>query len=79
MLFESREDYEKIEQDDLLEIEGFFDQIPTRRVVVKDVTKGFAFNVRLELTDSEMAVVLAGGQLRYLKDQLVKEGVIKES
>jgi aconitate hydratase len=43
------------------------------------VTKGFAFNVRLELTDSEMAVVLAGGQLRYLKDQLVKEGVIKES
>ncbi|MBR3344263.1 MAG: hypothetical protein IKG34_08710 [Solobacterium sp.] len=79
MLFESREDYEKIEQDDLLEIEGFLDQIPTRRVVVKDVTKGFAFNVRLELTDSEMAVVLAGGQLRYLKDQLVKEGVIKES
>lgn len=79
MLFESREDYEKIEQNDLLEIEGFLDQIPTRRVVVKDVTKGFAFNVRLELTDSEMAVVLAGGQLRYLKDQLVKEGVIKES
>jgi aconitate hydratase len=79
MLFESREDYEKIEQDDLLEIEGFLDQIPTRKVVVKDVTKGFAFNVRLELTDSEMAVVLAGGQLRYLKDQLVKEGVIKES
>ena len=79
MLFESREDYEKIEQGDTLEINGFLDQIPTRRVIVRDVTKDFEFSVRLELTDSEIEVVLAGGQLRYLKDQLVKEGVISEA
>ena len=43
MLFEDPADYEKVDLRDELEIENFLDQIPTRRVVVKDVTKGFIF------------------------------------
>ena len=57
---------------DELEIENFLDQIPTRRVVVKDVTKGFTFKTKLDLTDNELEVVLCGGQLRYLKKELAK-------
>jgi len=48
------------------------DQIPTRRVAVKNLTKHFTFQVNLDLTDNEVDVVLAGGQLRYLKKQLAK-------
>ena len=75
MLFEDPSDYDKIEQGDVFEIENYLDQIPGRRVVVKDATKGFDFAVKLDLSDSEVEVALAGGQLRFLKRQLKEMGV----
>ena len=74
MLFEDPQDYDRIEQGDELEITGLLDQIPTRTVEVKDVTGNFTFKTRLDLTDNEVAVVLCGGQLRYLKKQLAEIG-----
>ena len=70
MLFEDPAAYDSIDQGDELRIENLLDQIPTRRVTVKDVTKHFAFTVKLDLTDNEIEVVLAGGQLRNLRRQL---------
>ena len=70
MLFENPEDYDKIDLLDELEIDALLDQIPTREVLVKNVTKNFTFKVRLDLSDNEVEVVLSGGQLRYLKKQL---------
>ena len=75
MLFENPSDYDRIEQGDTFEIENYLDQLPTRRVVIKDATKGFDFAVRLDLSDAEVEVALAGGQLRYLKRQLAEMGV----
>lgn len=72
MLFTDPADYEKIELGDELEIEGLLSQIPTRSVVVRNNTKDFSFRVHLDLTDNEMEVVLAGGQLRLLKKQLAE-------
>ena len=76
MLFEDPQDYDRIEQGDELEITGLLDQIPTRTVEVKDVTRDFTFKTRLDLTDNEVAVVLCGGQLRYLKKQLLNEQTV---
>ena len=73
MLFENPADYDKIDLLDELEIEGLLNQIPTREVTVKDVTKDFTFKVKLDLSENEVEVVLSGGQLRYLKKQLEKE------
>ena len=70
MLFEDPAAYDSIDQGDELRIENLLDQIPTRRVTVKNVTKHFEFTVKLDLTDNEIEVVLAGGQLRFLKKQL---------
>ena len=70
MLFVNPDDYDRIDQKDELEITDLLDQIPTRKVQVKDVTKGFTFDVKLDLSDNEVEVVLSGGQLRYLKKQL---------
>ncbi len=72
MLFENPEDYDKLEMGDELEINQLLDQIPTRRVVVTDRTKGFDFTVKLELSDNEVEVVMSGGQLSYLKKQLAE-------
>lgn len=70
MLFANPDDYDRIDQEDELEITDLLDQIPTRKVKVKDVTKNFEFEVNLDLSDNEVEVVLSGGQLRYLKKQL---------
>ncbi len=73
MLFENPDDYDRIDLLDELEIDNLLDQILGREVYVKDVTKGFEFKVKLDLSDNEVEVVLSGGQLRYLKNQLEKQ------
>ena len=73
MLFEDPSVYDKIDQEDELEINNLLDQIPTRKVEVTDKTKGFSFQVKLDLSDNEVEVVLSGGQLRYLKKQLAAQ------
>lgn len=70
MLFEDPAVYERICQEDILEIHHLLDQIPEKRVIVHDVTQGFDFTVRLDLSENEIEVVLSGGQLRFLKKQL---------
>ncbi len=70
MLFADPADYDKIELCDTLEIERFLEQIPHRRVKIYDKTKDFWFETVLDLTESEIEVILSGGQLRYLKKQL---------
>lgn len=77
MLFADPADYDRIDQMDDLEIDGFRDQIAERRVLIKDRTRGFSFEAVLDLSDSELEVILCGGQLRYLKEELKKMGVIQ--
>lgn len=72
MVFADPADYDGLELMDELEIEGLTEQMKTREVVVKNRTKGTAFRVKLELSDSELEVLLCGGQLRYLKHELDK-------
>lgn len=70
MVFADPADYDRVDQEDTLEIHNLLDQMQTREVEITDVTKGFTFRARLELSDSELEVISCGGQLRYLKRQL---------
>lgn len=70
MLFRDAADYHRIALGDRLEVEGLLDQLPGREVTVRNATKGFLFQVRLELSDSQLEVLLCGGRLAYLKKQL---------
>ncbi|MCD8076891.1 MAG: aconitate hydratase [Lachnospiraceae bacterium] len=72
MLFEDPASYDTIDQMDVLEIEHLTEQIPTRRVAVRNVTKDKTFYVTLDLSENEIDVVLSGGQLRYLRNQLAE-------
>ena len=74
MLFADPADYDRIEQGDEFEITDLRSQMKTRSVTVRDVTKDFSFQARLEVTDGELEVLLAGGQLANLKRQLHETG-----
>lgn len=73
MLFENPADYDSIQLEDELEIEHLLVQIPDRRLIVKNKTRGITFPVRLELSDKELEIVVSGGQLAHLKKQLLRE------
>jgi aconitate hydratase len=70
MIFANPADYDGLELEDELEIENLLEQIPTRTITIKNITRHFQFDVKLGITDNEMEVVLNGGQLTYLKKQL---------
>lgn len=70
MVFADPADYDKLDQLDELEVDGLLDQMKTREVTIKDLTKGNSFKAKLELSDNELEVILSGGQLRHLQKQL---------
>ena len=74
MVFADPADYDKLDLLDELEVEGLLDQMKTREVEVKDLTKGISFQAKLELSDNELEVILSGGQLRHLQKQLKEMG-----
>ena len=70
MVFENPADYDRIDQMDELEIVDYVEQMKTRQVTIRNVTKGFDFKANLELSDNELEICVAGGQLRFLKKKL---------
>lgn len=70
MVFENPEDYDKLDLLDELEVNDLLDQMRTRVVEIRDLTKGISFKAKLELSDNELEVIISGGQLRYLQKQL---------
>ena len=70
MVFADPSDYDRIDQMDELEIAGYVEQMKTRQVTIHNVTKGFDFKASLELSDNELEICVAGGQLRFLKKKL---------
>lgn len=74
LVFDTPADYDRIEQGDELEATGLIDQLRARIVEIRDVTRGFAFKARLELSEGEVEVIINGGQLRTIKKQLREMG-----
>ncbi|MEQ2562926.1 aconitate hydratase [Ventrimonas sp. CLA-AP-H27] len=70
MVFADPADYDKLDMLDELEVNGLLDQMKTREVEIKDLTKDISFKAKLELSDNELEVILSGGQLRHLQKQL---------
>lgn len=71
MVFADPAAYDQIDLLDELEIVDFPAQIRQKLVTVNDLTKGGSFDARLELSDDEAEVLLAGGQLKYVQAQVM--------
>lgn len=76
MVFADPADYDKLELLDELEIVDYVEQMKNRQITIRNVTKGFDFKAELELSDNELEICVAGGQLRFLKKKLeeMREG-----
>lgn len=70
MLFENKADYDKIEQGDELEVENLREQVKSRRVILHNKTQNLDIPAKLELSDREVTIILAGGKLTYVRDKI---------
>ncbi len=67
MTFKNADDYDKLAQDDILEIDGLFTALKTGKAVMKNVTKGESYELVCEFSDRQQKMLLAGGLLKYTK------------
>lgn len=69
MTFSDEKDYDRIEQADELKISNLKSQIAeSSEITVENVTKGFEFKVKLELSQRQRDMLIAGGLLNYTKN-----------
>lgn len=66
LVFENPDDYDKITEMEDLTIHGCIDGVKNGRLVLETSSKQIP--VRIELTDKELAVLLAGGKINFIKN-----------
>lgn len=71
LIFEKVEDYDRLEQGDLLEIK--VKSLESNMINIKNKTKKFLFMVKCELNNRERKIIEAGGTLPYYRDKKSKE------
>ena len=70
LIFADKEDYDKISLGDQLVLSDCLEGNRKKENQVTDKTKRFTFKTVLDISDDEAEVLLAGGQLRYIKKQI---------
>lgn len=67
--FANPADYDKIKEGDKLSVAGFTEAIRSAETfTVKNVTQGFEFECKLELSNRSRQILLAGGMLNFTKN-----------
>lgn len=70
LTFVKEEDYEDIDMGDVLKIENAVEQVRSgKNIIVKNLTKGKSFEVRLEVSDRNREILIAGGMINYVKSK----------
>ncbi|MBP1764779.1 MAG: leuC3 [Firmicutes bacterium] len=70
LVFQNKEDYEKLDQDDVFVIENVYDQVEQGEVLVSVPQKNLSFIALLELSDYDKQVIKEGGAVNYLRNKL---------
>jgi aconitate hydratase len=70
LTFVKEEDYEDIDMGDVLKIENAVEQVRSgKNIIVKNLTKGKSFEVRLEVSGRNREILIAGGMINYVKSK----------
>jgi aconitate hydratase len=73
MEFENLEDYDKLDQMDMLSIDNIYQGLKDGRLEVKDEEKNISFFVKASFNDKEIDMLMAGGKLNSIKMRNSKE------
>ncbi len=67
--FTNAEDYDKIDRDDMLALEGIREKLKnSEKVMLKNITKNQEYELDYDYSERQTAMILAGGLLNYTKN-----------
>lgn len=67
--FTNAEDYDKIDRDDMLALEGIREKLNnSEKVMLKNITKNQKYELDYDYSEKQTAMILAGGLLNYTKN-----------
>jgi aconitate hydratase len=70
LVFEHDADYDRLDEHDELEIEGVREALAAGRFLkIRNVTHGFEFPVKYNLSERQRKIILAGGLLNFVRSQ----------
>jgi aconitate hydratase len=69
LVFESPTDYDRLQQDDILEIDRLQEQLERGGVTIANRTQGYTFKARHELSQRQVRIIMAGGLLMEVRGQ----------
>ncbi|TCK92869.1 aconitase [Natranaerovirga hydrolytica] len=69
LTFVNVDDYDKIDVDDVLEIDNAIDQVKNGEVIVTNKTKNETYTTSIDLTEKEKNIILVGGKINFIKKQ----------
>ncbi len=68
LTFANPADYDKLKQDDQLEIPNVREMLPKgNRVTIKNISQGYDFDAQFDLSPRQVKILLAGGLLNFTK------------
>lgn len=68
LTFQNSEDYDKLEQDSILQLDHIPEGMASGNITVTDQTTGRSFQTCCNLTQRQQAILLAGGLLNYTRE-----------
>jgi aconitate hydratase len=73
LIFKNKEDYEKLDVDDVLVVDDVFSGVDKGNITIKNKNKNIVFDTILEVSDSDKKIIKHGGTLNYLRDKIRKQ------
>lgn len=70
LVFKNKEDYEKVDMNDVFVIEDVYSQVDKGEVTVKVVNKNIKFTGILEISNYDKQILKEGGAVNYLRNKL---------
>lgn len=70
LVFKNKDDYEKVDRNDVFVIDNVYAQVEKGEVIVKVINKNMEFTAILELSNYDKQVLLQGGAVNYLRNKL---------
>ncbi len=67
LTFTDHKDYDDVATNDYLIIEAADEQIKTGQVTVTNITQNKHYQMAIDVSDKELAILLAGGKINYMK------------
>jgi len=69
-MFENKNDYDRIEMGDILEISAGIEELKSNNVLMRNLSKNFEIGLKHNLSGKDIEIIASGGKLNFIAKKL---------